>query len=77
MKEIIVPQFGETIDEEITISEWLKEEGEDVRVGEVLVLVETGKAQMEIESIYEGKLSKKLAVKDDQVTPLQVIGYIE
>jgi pyruvate/2-oxoglutarate dehydrogenase complex dihydrolipoamide acyltransferase (E2) component len=41
--------------EECTILKWLKKEGDAVAKGEVLFEIETDKANMEVESFFEGR----------------------
>jgi pyruvate/2-oxoglutarate dehydrogenase complex dihydrolipoamide acyltransferase (E2) component len=74
--EITMPKFGETM-EEGTIVEWKKQVGESVKEGEILVLVDTDKSQLEVESTTSGTLLKILVETDGTVpihTPIAVIG---
>lgn len=55
--ELKLPKLSATM-EEGTIVEWIKREGDAVREGEVLYLVETDKATLEVESTVNGVLEK-------------------
>ncbi len=75
MKEIVMPQLGISMDEGQIVS-WLKQDGEAVKQGEVLLEVETGKAIVEVEAVSEGVLHILL---DSEAGPLKVgtvIGYL-
>jgi pyruvate dehydrogenase E2 component (dihydrolipoamide acetyltransferase) len=52
-----LPKLSATM-EEATIVEWVKREGESVREGDVLYIVETDKTSMEVESPISGVLTK-------------------
>ena len=56
-KEIIVPTLGESITE-ATVSKWLKEKGEMVKLDEPIVELETDKVNVEVPSPGEGVLSE-------------------
>lgn len=63
-KEIVMPLLGSSM-EEGYIVEWLKDEGDKVLKGEVLLKVETDKAILEAESHYDGIL-QKILVKEGE-----------
>jgi pyruvate/2-oxoglutarate dehydrogenase complex dihydrolipoamide acyltransferase (E2) component len=77
MTEIVMPQFGETVEEEITISRWLKVVGDRIEAGEVIFEVETDKATLSVEAADEGKLSRIVKNAGEVVKPGTVIGYLE
>ena len=52
---VIMPKAGITV-ESCIIGEWLKQVGDDVKVGDILFTYETDKASFECESTAEGKL---------------------
>ena len=52
---ITMPRLSDTM-EEGTIVEWFKQVGDEIAQGDILAEVETDKANMELESFYEGKL---------------------
>ena len=49
MPEVIMPKMGDAM-EAGTLSSWLKHEGDQVEVGDVLAEIETDKATMELEA---------------------------
>lgn len=76
IREITVPHAGEAITEARLI-EWLKKEGELVSKGEVLFLVDTDKAVVEVEAPADGRLSKILISEGSIVTTQQVVALLE
>lgn len=70
-----MPALGQTTDE-LTIMSWLKQEGESVKLGEVLYTVETDKTTLEAESPYTGTLLKIVAEVNSMVHVGDVIAYI-
>jgi pyruvate dehydrogenase E2 component (dihydrolipoamide acetyltransferase) len=75
MKEIIMPNLGVTM-EEGTVVRWLKQEGDQVEKGEILLEIETDKATNEIEASHAGVLGKIVAKEGETVPVLQVIGFM-
>ena len=73
--EVILPKLGQTM-EEGTIIEWLKEEGEPVKRGDLLFTVESDKAVLEVESTARGFLRKILVPAGQPVPVLTVVGLI-
>jgi pyruvate/2-oxoglutarate dehydrogenase complex dihydrolipoamide acyltransferase (E2) component len=66
MAEIVkMPKWGLSM-EEGTILEWMVAPGEDVAHGEVLAMVESEKAEMELPSPVSGVFAKALV--DEQAT---------
>src|SRR3954449_12549226 len=57
--EILMPALSPTMTEG-KLAKWLKQEGDDVKSGDVLAEIETDKATMEVEAVDEGKLGKIL-----------------
>src|SRR5579859_4654131 len=53
--EIVMPRFGWTMEEGL-LAEWTKQDGDSVRVGDVLFTVESDKALNEVESFENGIL---------------------
>jgi pyruvate dehydrogenase E2 component (dihydrolipoamide acetyltransferase) len=53
--EIVMPRLGWST-EEGTLIEWLKKDGDPVRTGEVVCVIESDKAQVEVESFDAGVL---------------------
>ena len=73
--EVILPKLGQTM-EEGTIVEWLKQEGDPVQRGEVLFMVETDKATLEVEATARGFLRKILVPTGQTVSVLTVVALI-
>ena len=59
IKEIVLPDLGEGI-ESATISEIPLSAGEHVKKDDVLLVLESDKASMEIPSDYDGKITEVL-----------------
>ena len=77
IEDIIIPQVGETADEDVIILQWKKRVGDHVEKGELFLDIETGKGTMELESVYEGTLVEIIAVEGETVHPLDKVGRIE
>ena len=56
--------------------EWRKAEGESIEEGELLLLIESDKAQIEIPSPCSGILEKILAQVDEVIPVLEPIAQI-
>jgi pyruvate/2-oxoglutarate dehydrogenase complex dihydrolipoamide acyltransferase (E2) component len=72
---IVIPQAG--LVEEVVVLEWLKSEGDQVEVGEPIVLLETEKVQTEVEATVSGTLRIAVPAGDDVVPVDTILGYIE
>jgi pyruvate dehydrogenase E2 component (dihydrolipoamide acetyltransferase) len=72
---ILMPRLGETVDE-ATIEEWLVQVGDAVELGQPIALIETDKAQVEVESVAEGTVIDLVAQAGDTVPCGQVIAHI-
>ncbi len=73
--EVIMPKVD--MDQENgTLVEWLKQEGETVKKGEPLFVILTSKATIEIEAPESGILRGITAKKDDVIPVTEVIAYI-
>ncbi|MDA8067821.1 MAG: biotin attachment protein [Actinomycetota bacterium] len=72
---IVMPALGETSDE-LHIIEWLVDEGGQVELGQPLLVVETDKAEMEVESVLEGTLLRIVRAAGETVSALSVIAYV-
>lgn len=75
MQPVIMPKLGLTM-EEGTIIRWMKNEGDTIEKGEILIEVETDKAVNEVESTDSGTLGKIYFDDGKTVEVLTVIGYI-
>lgn len=75
MAEIIrMPRMSDTM-EEGTIVGWMKNEGDAIEPGDLLAEIETDKATMEFESLWEGVLLH-IAIKDGAVPVEGIIAVI-
>ena len=63
---VIMPKAGITV-ESCIIGEWLKQVGDDVKIGDILFTYETDKASFECESTAEGKLLAIFFEEGDEV----------
>ncbi|WP_319504592.1 dihydrolipoyl dehydrogenase [Bacteroides graminisolvens] len=73
--EVIMPKAGIDMTEG-QIVKWLKEEGDTVTEGEIILEIMTDKTSMEIEAEVSGVLLKILHHAGDMVPVTEVIGYI-
>ena len=73
--EIRMPALGQTSDE-LRIVRWLKEPGERVELGELLLEVETDKAVLEIESARAGTLLEIACPEGESAEAGAVIAYV-
>lgn len=72
---VIFPKLGQTM-EEGAIVKWLKQEGDKVTKGDILFEIETDKANLEVESFFEGVLLK-IIVRAGVVVPVNtVVGFV-
>ncbi|MFD6950887.1 dihydrolipoamide acetyltransferase [Nocardiopsis sp. TSRI0078] len=75
MSEIQMPRLSDTMEEGV-ISTWVKNVGDKVASGDVLVEIETDKAVMEYEAYEDGYLVKQSVSEGDTVPIGAVIGVI-
>lgn len=73
--EVIMPKAGIDMTEG-QIVKWLKQEGDTVTEGEIILEIMTDKTSMEIEAETSGVLLKILRHAGDMVPVTEVIGYI-
>jgi pyruvate/2-oxoglutarate dehydrogenase complex dihydrolipoamide acyltransferase (E2) component len=74
--EFLMPKFGEVM-EEGKLIEWIKKEGDAVEKGEVVLEIETDKANTDVESTATGIIQKILVQEGETVpvnAPLALIG---
>lgn len=72
---VIFPKLGQTM-EEGAIVKWLKKEGDPVAKGDILFEIETDKANLEVESFFEGVLLK-IYVREGITVPVNtIVGYV-
>ena len=74
-EQIIVPVLGESITE-ATISKWLKNQGEAIKLDEPIVELETDKVNVEVPSPAEGILSEINFKNGDTVEVGALLGTI-
>ena len=74
-KDIKVPSVGESVNE-ADIEKWEKQTGDIVRKGEIIALLETDKASLEVPAEQDGKLTI-LKPTGETVSIGEVIGYLE
>lgn len=72
---VIMPKAGMSM-ESGTIVRWLKNVGEEVRVGEPLLEITTDKVDMEVEAEVSGRLVRILHDRGEQIAVTEPIGYI-
>ena len=73
--EIRLPALGQTADE-MEILSWLKQIGDRVSVAEALLVVETDKAQVDVESPEEGILIKIVAEPGQVFKTGDLVAYL-
>ncbi|PWB72450.1 MAG: dihydrolipoyllysine-residue succinyltransferase [Anaerolineales bacterium] len=74
--EILVPEMGESV-LEATVTSWLKQEGDFVNVGDVLVELETDKVNLEVGAKSSGKLVNIKVKEGEDVKVGDVLGLID
>ena len=69
MAEVIrMPRMSDTMEEGVIVS-WLKKEGDQVKPGDLLAEIETDKATMDFESLWEGTILH-IGVKEGEAVPI-------
>ena len=74
-KPFIMPKM-DMDQEQVTINEWLKQEGEFVEKGEPVVVIETDKITSEVEAPASGKLARILYQENQTAPVTKVVAYI-
>jgi len=69
-----VPQFG--VVEQVVVLEWYKESGASVAGGEPVVLIESEKAETELEAPADGTLEVIIEESDNEVPVGSVLAYV-
>lgn len=75
MSEIVVPQWGLTMEEAVLVS-WFKQVGDQVAEGEAVAELETDKTSSELESPHAGTVVELCVAEGDDVVPGQVIARL-
>lgn len=73
--EVKMPQLGLTM-EEGSVDEWVKHEGDEVKVGDVLCIIATDKLTNELEAEVDGTLIKIVAQEGDDIPVQGTLAYI-
>ena len=73
-KQIVIPHSG--LAKEVIIVEWLIEHGVTVVAGTPLVIYESEKTQVEMDSPCDGELEVIVGASDDEVPAGTIIGNI-
>ncbi|MEA5136059.1 MAG: dihydrolipoamide acetyltransferase family protein [Candidatus Fimivivens sp.] len=73
--ELIMPQLGLTM-EEGTVSQWIKHEGDEVKIGDIILEITTDKLTNEVASEYDGTLLKIVAQEGDDIPVKGLLAYI-
>lgn len=73
--EVKMPQLGLTM-EEGTVTRWVKQEGDAVKAGEVLLEITTDKLTSEVESEHDGVLLKIVAQEGEDIPVKGLLAYI-
>ncbi|MBW1931106.1 MAG: 2-oxo acid dehydrogenase subunit E2 [Deltaproteobacteria bacterium] len=73
--EIVMPKLGLTMTEGL-ILEWKKKEGDQVKKGEILFVLQTEKVTFEVESPEDGILAKILVHKNETVPVGAIVAYL-
>ncbi len=72
---LTVPQMG--VVEEVIVIEWLVDPGAAVAQGQEVVIVETEKAEVALESPADGAIEIMVAASDDEVPVGTTLAYID
>ncbi len=73
--KIVMPKLGLTMTEG-TLVEWTKKEGDSVKAGEVIYILETEKVTYEVEAPENGILGKIIIHRQDMVPVGEVVAYL-
>ncbi len=73
--EIVMPKLGLTMTEGLIV-EWKKKEGDSVKKGDILFVLETEKVTYEVEAPEDGTLGKILVKAQETVPVGAVVGYL-
>ena len=73
--EVLMPQLGLTM-EEGTVTRWVKHEGDEVKIGDVILEITTDKLSNEITSEHDGVLLKIVAQEGEDIPVKGLLGYI-
>ena len=71
--EVKMPQLGLTM-EEGTVTKWVKQEGDTVKAGDVILEITTDKLTSEVESEHDGVLLKIVAQEGEDIPVKGLLG---
>ena len=72
--ELIIPQMG--VVEQVLVVEWLVEDGSQVTAGESVVVIDTDKAETELEAPASGRLHVLVPAGDEEVAVGTVLATV-
>ena len=72
--ELTVPQMG--VVEQVLVVEWLVEDGAQVAAGESVVVIDTDKAETELEAPASGRLHVLVPAGDEEVSVGTVLATV-
>ena len=73
--KVIMPKLSANI-EEATIGQWLKAEGDEIEAGEAIMVVESDKADMDVEAFEDGFLAKILTQEGETAEVGAVVALV-
>jgi 2-oxoglutarate dehydrogenase E2 component (dihydrolipoamide succinyltransferase) len=76
MTKILVPTLGESVSE-ATVAQWLKKEGDTVKMDEPIVELETDKVTLEVNAPSDGVIVKILVGEGENVAVGALLGELE
>ena len=71
MADLIVPRLGVTV-KQVTIVEWLVEDGETVSAGDPIITVATDKTEVEVEATADGVLHHGAAPEEEHAVGAKI-----
>jgi len=75
IQKVTMPKLGQTMEKGV-IEKWIKNEGDEVKKGDILLEITTDKATLEVESYAAGTLLKIVAHEGDEVPVNQLIAVV-
>ena len=72
---ILMPKAGNTMEEGM-ITEWKARVGDEVNVGDVIFVVETDKASVEVEAVDAGRLARIVVPEGETIEVLRPVAYL-
>jgi pyruvate/2-oxoglutarate dehydrogenase complex dihydrolipoamide acyltransferase (E2) component len=75
-KKLMMPKLRPEMEKGVLCA-WLKEEGDEVKVGEPIYEIETDKVVNQIEATDSGVLKKQLCGEGDEVAALSPVAILE